>query len=179
MRKINVQVSRRKINMQRFAHRKNQDAASSMKKNKSARKKFNEQSQFHEEKSQCKSFTKRKINKQRVSLKKSAQNNLQYQNQLATSSMNKVSFTMRKIHKFYEEKNQHGTSFTNKISRQQVPWTKSVSKGEIISVQIYDKKNQNTISFLSKISTNKFHEKQSAGKKFQEQNQFHREKKSN
>ena len=39
----------------------------------------------------------------------------------ATSSLNEISLTMRKtMFKFYEEKNQHPTSFTNKNQTQQV-----------------------------------------------------------
>ena len=52
---------------------------------------------------------------------------------------------------FHEEKSQHATSFTNKISTQEVPGTKSVSRGKKSVYKFHEQENQHAISFKNKI----------------------------
>ena len=88
---------------------------------------------------------------------------------------------------FTKRKNQPATSFTNKktasnkfhepktIRKQQLPLTKSVSRGEksMYKFREENKQNHTATRFTNKRSSlNKFHEHKSACNKFHEQNQF-------
>jgi len=86
----------------------------------------------------------------------------QKKNQHLTSSMHEISFTKRKIQlQVSRRKNQHAISFpnknqnapcsTNKISTQQVPWTKSVSRREKSIYKFHEEQNEHVTSSMSEI----------------------------
>ena len=98
-RKINIQISQR---------------------DKSTCKNFHEQNQFHEEKNQRTSFTKRKINVQEFSQTKISTRQVP-RTKISTQEVPCIKWVSRgekSMHKFHEEKNQHAIGFTKKISVQ-------------------------------------------------------------
>ena len=83
--------------------------------------------------------------------------------------------------KFHEEQIKHGVFLEQKLSRntkfvmQQIPWQKLILRGGKKSIYIfYNEKNNMQQVLGTKRARKKFHQQESAGNKFNEQNKFHK-----
>ena len=82
------------------------------------------------------------------------------------------------MQKFLKKRSEHNKFHKYKFSTQQVPWTKSVSRGEKSMYKLYQEKNWHAIGFeIKNQNTTSSTNKKPANNYVHEQNQFQEEEK--